>query len=74
MYMTTTSRVWQKNAEREWEKMIPCHCQERVLCHESPSYTALKVMLIVIIRIPENAKNVYISRTSFIVLNSGKHL
>jgi len=74
MYMTTTSRVWQKNVGREWEKMIPCHCQELVLCHESPSFMTLKVMLIVIISIPENVKNVYISKTSCVVLNSGKHL
>jgi len=34
----------------------------------------LKVMLIIIIRIPENAKNVYILKTGFVVLNNGKYL
>jgi hypothetical protein len=72
--MTITSRVWQKNVGREWEKMIPCHCQELVLCHVSPSFTTLKVMLIVMTRIPENVKNMYISKTSFVLLNSGKYL
>jgi len=74
MYMTTTSRVWQKNVGREWEKTIPCRCQELVLCHKSPSFMTLKVMLIIIIRIPENAKNVYILKTGFVVLNNGKYL